>query len=374
MLNILKKTLLLMFVCVAVSATSAPAIPPAIVIPEPLLEEELLDIHRKQIDARIDWWKESLLLAKSETEIQHSGEKLLGDYLLYPSPYYQQAFAEETLKQYTDVLNGKAFSDDDSFVLLKRINAALTLTKMDPPQMQPALQMLIADKNEGLRYIGWQGYDRMRKNLLNGTARQLQPLLEAVKKAVASETNPILLSAVYEVMNLQKIEGNVNEKLRLQADKAFLEALQGSWASRCRQVEKAKSKNVELLAALRTAVAALGSIGEDLKRADPKDAKSLTLCLQMLFDLSAAVAQRYDRVWQNSTTSTDLLESCSTLLSVCEKTLNLLADTKHEFLAKKLNPKINVPARGAAVLEAVLVHWAEALKAKGVKESSAAGE
>ncbi|MBN1943391.1 MAG: hypothetical protein JW849_08880 [Phycisphaerae bacterium] len=364
----LKHMPLLVFACAALLiSAAAKAIPPAINIPEPLLEGKLLGTHRKQIDDRVAWWKKSLLAAKTDEDIQRAGEKLLNDYQLYPNPNYQQAFAEETLKQYTDVLNGKAFSPDDSLVPLKRINAALILTQMEQPNMQPALQILVADKNEALRFLGWQGYDAMRKNLLNGSKEDLAPLIASTKTAVEKENNPILLSAVYRVMNLGKLEGQVREPLRQAADAAFLQALQTSWPRRCKQVRIIKTTRKDLLPALRVAVRTLRSIGKDLQSAGRKDAE-VTRCLQMTFDMAAAAAQTYDRAWQNRNTT--LLEPCTDLLEACESAFNALAGVKNAFLKEKLNPRNEVPDRGAAVLEAVLVHWAEALKDKGVQDTA----
>lgn len=381
-IKMLNKTLLLTCSCVVVllASSSATAIPKAIEIPETLREGKLLSTHRTQVNDRIAWWKKSLLSAKTDEEIQRAGEKLLGDYQLYPNPSYQKEFAEESLKQYTDVLNGTCFqtdpkdpkAQDDPLALLKRINAALILTKMDQPEMQPALQILVVDENEGLRFIAWQGYAAIRRNLFNGTEKELTPLLEAAKKASTEETNPILLSAIYRIMNLGTIEGNIDEKLRLSADAAFLQALQASWAGRCKQVQAAKGADKNLLPSLRLAVLATESIGADLKRAEPKDEQAVTRCMQMVFDLAAATAQTYDRAFQDQTANAALLDQCTDLLLACEDAMNTLADTKNTFLAEKTNRQANVPDRGAAVLEAVLVKWAEALKDKNVQESAPA--
>lgn len=378
----LKKTLLLTCITFVVLwfSTVATAIPPAINIPEGLRDGNLLTKHKQQIDDRIAWWKKSLLLAGNDEDIQRAGEKLLGDYLLYPNPSYQKTFAAETLKQYTDVLNGKVFeskpndadSKDGSLATLKRINTALVFKKMNQPELQPAMQILVNDKNEALRFIGWLGYDAMRKDLLNGTENNLKTFVEDVKKGAKEETNPILLSILYRVMNLGTITEDVNEKLRLEADTAFLQALQVSWAARCKQVQAAKSAEEDLLPSLRLAVMALGSIGNDLKHAEAKDDKSITLCLQMIYDMTLATAKTYDRAWQDRANSAGLLDQCTSLLLACESALNTLADTKNTFLTEKTDMKKDQADRGAAVLEAALVDWGEALKDKGVKEPDAA--
>lgn len=344
-------------------------IPKAIFIPEALRDGKLLSTHRKQVNDRIAWWKQQLLHAVTDEEIHRAGEKLLNDYQLYPNPSYQKEFAEETLKQYTDILNGKTFaSKPDPLALLKRINAALAITQMDQPNLQPGLQTLVNDKNEALRYIGWLGYSSIRKNLFNTTETRIKPFLQAVTQAVSKETNPILLSQVYRVINLGTITGTIDEKLRLKADEAFLQALQASWAARCRLVQAVKPENDTLLPAMRLAVMALQSIGEDLQK-NTKDPKAVTPCLQMVFDIASAAAQTYDRAWQNQQINNTLLEKCTNLLSACESALNALSGEKHTYLAEKTNPQVEVPARGAAVMEAVLVKWAQALKPKGVKDA-----
>jgi hypothetical protein len=381
-IKMLKQTLLLTCLCVVSSVstvTAAPkTIPQAITIPETLRDGKLLTQHKKQVDDRIAWWKESLLVANNDKDIQRATNKLLDDYRLYPNPSYQKQFAEETLRQFTNVLNGKVFKTklddptvmDDRLATLKRINAALVLAQMDQLEMQPALQILVADKNEALRFIGWEGYEVLRKSILNSTEKNLKPLLDAVKTSVGTETNPILLSAVYRVMNLGKIEGTVSTRLRLTADAAFLDALRASWSKRCKQVQSAAARE-KFLPAMKLAVLALRSIGSDLKKTGSKGEASVKLCLQMVFDVTAAAAQAYDRALQKHTPDDALREQCTDLLLMCEDALNTLAGAKNTFIADKTNLLKKVPARGAAVMEAVLVHWAEALKDKGVKESPA---
>ncbi len=376
----MKKTLLLTGSLVVLLASSwAMAIPPAINIPETLRESKLLTTGRQQVNDRIEWWKKSLMTAKTDEEIQRACEKLLDDYQLYPNPSYQGEFAEESFKQFKDVLTGKAFqaADDsaakeDPLVTLKRLNAALVLTKMDQPDMLPALEILVADSNEGLRFVGWQGYLASRKNLLNSNAKTLAPMLSAVQKTLAEETNPILLSAVYRVMNLGTIEGNTDPKRKQAADAAFISALQTSWPARCKQARAIPVENEHLLPSLQLAVQAIGSIGVDAIAAEPKDAKTLTQCLQMIFDLASGVAQTYDTAFADQTKNTALLEQCSALLVDCETAMNALSDANHTFLADTTDLKKDQPDRGAAVLEAVLVKWAEVLKDKGVKESAPA--
>lgn len=368
----LKQVRFLTILCVLLAAVAAaPAIPKAIEIPEALLDGKLLGKHRQQIHDRVEWWKKSLLAAQTDEDIQRAGEKLLDDYRLYPQATYQQAFAEETLQQYTDVLTGKAFAPDDPLRTLKRINAALVLAKMEQPNLQPAMRILVSDKNEALRFLGWQGYLALRRGVLAGDAKARAGFLEDVRKAVAEETNPILLAAVYRAMHLQEVR-KIDEKHRREAERGFLEALRSSWALRCKQARDVGKDGGELLSSLRLAVSALRGIGEDCSRVSPRDDAGITLCLQMVFDMAAAAAQTYDRVWQNRSDSA-LLESCTALLQTCEEALNILAGAKQEFLAEKINPRNTVPDRGAAVLEAVLVRWAEVLKDKGVRLSAAPG-
>lgn len=359
--------LVLAFLVLLLAGTTALAIPKAIEIPEALMEGKLLSTHRKQIVDRIQWWKKSLVTAKTDAEIQRACKKLLGDYLLYPNANYQQAFAEETIQNCKDVLDGQAVPADDPLRDHKILNLSLTLVKMPQSAMQDAFQTMTASKNEGGRYYGWKGYLALRPTLLNGKANALGPWITATTQAAVQESNPILLSMIYRVMNLGTIEEKVNEKNRLAADAAFLQALQTSWADKRKRVQAATEKDNDPLSALRNAVLVLRSLGEDFARQEPKDDKSVTLCLQMILDLADSTAKTFDRAWKRKEKNRNLLDQCTNMLRTCEQAMNNIAGTEHHFLAEKTNTQNNVPGRGAAVLEAIL-NWSDALKDKGVKE------
>mgnify|MGYP006301421139 FL=1 len=316
---------LLVSAVVFLLGTPVLAIPKAIEIPEALMQGELLTVHRNQIIDRIVWWKKSLLAAKTDSEIQRACQKLLGDYLLYTNRNYREAFAEETIKQCKEVLTGKDIAPDDSLRDLKMLNLSLVLAKMPQPAMEPAYQLMVGSSNEGIRFIGWKGYLAIRPVLLRGTEKNRAPMIAAATQALAKEDNPIILSMVYQVMNLGTVEEKIDVKIRLQADVNFLKAIQNSWPTRRKGVLTLEEGQDELLPALRNGVLALRSIGTDFALQEPKDDKSITLCLQLILDMAYSTAQTFDRAWQNPQANLNLLDQCTNMLQTCEEAMNAIA-------------------------------------------------
>ncbi len=355
----------LVFVVILLAGPAARAIPPAIVIPHDLMQTKLLRVHRKLIADRIEWWKQVLLSARTDEDLRYACEKLLGDYQLYPNRFYQNEFAEETVAQCTDVLTGKALSADDPLRTQKIINIALVLTRMHRLPVAPALQYMVASDNEALRFIGFQGYLALREAILQAGASGKTPLLDALRRSATEETNPLILTTVFQIMNPDGA-ADLPDSARLAAEKEFLPILQAVWDAQRKQFLTLHSDDdSDRVEAVRAAATAVAAIGRDANHTS--DGKTRTTCLQMILDLAQSAAKAYDLAWSKQGAYPKLLIEYAELLTACEKALNKLAGTNHTFLAEKTDRKRDVPGRGAAVREAVL-NWTDALKDQGVHD------
>ncbi len=336
----------------------------------------LLGIYKKQIRSRVQWWKYKFLIASDDKEVISARNSLLGDYDLYDSPNYHYAFAEIARVELMGLLNGKDIKKDDPLRTIKTINVALGLARMHHNSIQPALEFMVADKNQALRYIGWEGYRNTQNSLLEGT-KYLKIFAASLQKAIRDEKNPLVLKMVFNAMLLPPSDGRgVDRNMRKAAQKQFLQVLKESWGTLRKRVLAAKESQSDWVVALQGGVMSLGGIGNDLKVLTPtgNDAKvgpDTRQSLQMIVDMAQSAAKTFDRTWKKKDTNKKLLAACSQLLKTCEAALNSITGSRSKHLNKALSaPAEEVGDRAAAVMQGVL-NWADDLKEKGVKDPQA---
>ena len=350
-------------------------VPPVPSIPDDLMGGELLGIYKKQIRDRVSWWKQKLLFSNSDKEVISTRNSLLGDYGLYESPNYRYAFAEIALEELMGLLNGKDFRKDDPFRTIKIINVAIALAQMHKNSIQPALEFMVADKNQAIRYIGWEGYRHTRSSLLLAGGKYLEVFAASLKKVIRNEKNPLVLRMVFNAILLPAPgEMGLDKDTRIATQEQLLQVLKDSWSTLRKGVLIAKEPQSDWVTALQGGVVAMGRIGKELgdeARAEKKDAKEnqdTRQSLQMMVDMAQSAATTYDRIWKRKDANQKLLTACSKLLQTCEDGLNLITGLKKGYLKNALSdPPEKVGDRGAAVLQAVL-NWVDALKKEGVKD------
>ena len=349
-------------------------VPPVPSIPDDLMDGELLGIYKKQIRDRVNWWKQKFFFSNSDKEVISTRNSLLGDYGLYESPNYRYAFAEIALEELMGLLEGKDFRKDDPFRTIKIINVAIALGQMHKNSIQPALEFMVADKNQAIRYIGWEGYRNTRSSLLLAGGKYLNVFAASLKKAIRNEKNPLVLRMAFNAMLLPAPgKMGLDKDMRIATQEQLLQVLKDSWNTLRKGVLTAKEPQSDWVDALRDGVMALGGIGKELgdQASAEKDAKGThdtRQSLQMMVDMAQSAATTYDRIWKRKDANQKLLIACSKLLLTCEDGLNLITGLKKDYLKNALSaPPEKVGDRGAAVLQAVL-NWVDALKKEGVKD------
>jgi hypothetical protein len=371
------------FILILLAAGFAPSparaeedkIPPAINIPEALLEGELFTVYQKQIRDRVQWWKKRILFATDNDDLQKARDGFLGDYAYSDKPTYTSAFSRIAVEELTDPLKGKDIQADDKLRTQKIINVALLLSKLRSPSIQPALEYMVANNNEAVRYIGWRGYFNVR-GLLLAAPKALDALAASLGRALQQEKTPILLNELFNVTNLRILPTELKPEVRRAADVKFLNAIAPTWPQRCKQVESAQETGSGMVAAVHLGANALGNIAVDLKpqgepdKPSPEE-QSYRQALRMLLSLAGSTAQTYDRVRKTKNEKSKLLAECVDMLATCEQALNEATGKKETFLNNALTaPAETVGDRGAAVQMAVL-SWSDAIKAIAPEEPKA---
>ena len=357
-------------------APSAQAAPPAIEIPPELAQANLLGIHKKQIQARVKYWKDLLTNTSDTATVVKIRVTMLGrkDYgLLYDSVIYQNAYAKECASQMMGLLSGKAIpqTNSDRLKELKRLNVAMILSNMHQEPTLPAMYYMIRSHNQALRYLGWKGLVGTRKILLQSGRENVAKFIAVVKENLPKETNPLILEQTFTVMDFSGPEAAViSESTRKTVQQAFLPILQKAWDNYRTLLKETTAKPADdkkkidgdvLAVALAKGIDALAGIGKNLK--NPKDT---TTILQMTLNMADSAAKAYDKALGEEKNK-KTIKALAKLLLTCETAMNTTASLTQKYIDTALKVK-NPEERGPAVRSAVIVQWGDQLKKVGVKD------
>jgi hypothetical protein len=335
-------------------------------------QEQLLTSQRREVDKLIGWWKNRLLRASSAEDVVTVRKGLLGHYNFYDNQPWKTYYADQATKQLKDVLTGKALKSGDTRGELKQINAAMAVADMKHQAVQPALELLVASENQALRYFGWRGYEAIQPQILSAD-KPLETLLASLKRAISTETNPLILKLVFRTADLPD-NARLSRSTRAKVRSALLDALAGAWPTYRKNV--AGDSDPQALQAVTEAVNVLGELGgqlrQDAAEAGGEDKQALqarwTRSLQLLADMTDTAAQAWlDRAGQPQ----GFLKPMEDLLLACEAGLQASTGSEPDRLKQAVTAGDDVVGnREAAVLRANL-KWLAELKPLGVKQPAA---
>jgi len=351
-----KKTLLVVCLAMTLSITGLTS---AQLVPFPEISEDtdtLLKTHKRAINARIEWWKNKLLVADTVDAVSDSCKKLMHDYARSDNRTYKNFFVTSCVKQYLPLLSEKSEKKiplDDKLRREKLIQIASLLSKLRDRAILPALTSMAVNKNPAVRLLAWEGYKNSRARFIM-SRRATDEMLKEIEKALKTEKSPIVLRAVYRLMNFRGIDPElVSESTLKKINDFFLKILNATWNTRRLGVLEGKIQKIDRASREVTVLGYLGSV-------DGTTRKTKTKVLQMLLDMSSTAAGVYDRTLE---TDPEVNKACSLLLLECEQNLNAITETQSQLLEKGLTSKLE---SGAAVQRAIFT-WSDKLKNLGVK-------
>ncbi len=372
------KTLCLCFAMLVIllAAGQSQALPPKPNIPADAMKHQLLPAYRKQISQRIKWWKQLFVIARQNSDILDAREGLIGDYKLYSHPRYQLAFARESVKELKGMLEGKGFAAEDRLAEQKQINLAIAFSGFSSRGTSPALSVMVRSANEGMRYLGWAGYENICPQLLKIGPKTAGKFVKSAGAAAIAETNPLILRKILLVMKRAAEDKTVPARTARAVHKQLIDTLARAWPSWRGKVRSLDSAFAQSLA---SAVAVLAEVAPAAKQSKTKRTK----VLQMVVNLAYDAAYVYDQALQASAggfekitddqarkrkaqANQKLQQACEKLIPACEMALNKITGQSKTPLAQAQATKVD---RGAAVLGAVL-DWAADLKNQGVIDPS----
>jgi hypothetical protein len=351
------------------SAALAQAQPKMPEISPELMETRLLQIHRKAVQARIDWWKGKLASATTDEEIIEARKNIRRDYSRYLNDVYREAFTEMATASLMPMLQGQGLDLTTRLDQLRQLNVAIVLTKMKYLPSLPALKVMIASDNQALQYLGWQGYGQLQPKLLAKGGEPLKSYLALLADTITPETNPLILRPIFSAL---AAEGMTLPKAQApQASKKLLGRFEAIWPMLRKSIPPKSSGDATasspgdpvVFDLAEPAVSAVMNIAANL----PADASAeKTRCLQLVYSMAQTAAAEYDRAFQQAPPDGASMARMGDLLSLCEDALSAMTGQKKQYVAEALQADV---ARGAAVQEAVLIKWLDDLKPMGVKEA-----
>lgn len=340
------------------SAAVAQAQPKMPDISPELMETRLLQIHRKAVQARLDWWIGQMKTATTDEEIIEARRNLRRDYSRYLNDVYREAFTEMATASLLPMLQGQGGDSSSRLDEIRRLNVAIVLSQMKYLPSTPALKVMVTGENQAMQYLGWQGYGQLQPKVLAKGGEPLKSYLALLGDTITPETNPLILRPIFSAL---AAEGMTLPKAQApQACKTLLAGFDSVTPMLRKSISADMPVVFDLIA---PAVAAVANIAANL----PADASAeKTRCLQAVYSIAQTAAAEYDRATQVPPPDRATMGRVGDVLQECESALEAISGQKKQFIAQALQADV---APGAAVQEAVLVKWLDTLKPMGVKEA-----
>jgi len=345
-------------VCLAlgmIAVSPLAAKPPPIKIDPASLSGGLTASDEKQINARIAFWCETIAAAGDQAALQEAREGLLGDFRRYRSGNYRNTFARFAavlMPPALDKLQGK-----DSLKRLQEIHLAIAISRMSQRTIQPALDVLVAHRNPGVRLLGWRGYVAIRPQVLLKSSA-IEAMFASIAKHAKSESVPLVAAQLFEALHLPLaapagVEKDVYSKAQGQA----LEILRAALPLQCAHLAGGDAGFARPCEAALSALQTYGRVYTGQRSIEDS-------ILQHVVDIASAAAKAYEQAAGKGPTA----KTCAGLLIKTEWALSKTSGISERFLQKPLtNRRMSAGEKVPAVLLGIH-NWIDRLKDRGVSK------
>jgi hypothetical protein len=353
-----KKTLtglvLLVLAAAVVVASASPDEPPKIVIPETSLLTGLSPQERSTVEAYIKYYAGPLRDAETPQAVVQARRALIDGYNLYPSAVYQDFYASTAVAVLSPLLR----KPPAKLRNVKEINTAMVFGELRRLAAQSGYEVLVASKNDGVRYLGWRAYRQMSTEILAEGGEPAGTFYASLRKAAASERSPIVTEELFRTLTppeffLRPIEAEALKKAR----RELFSILQVAWLRWCVQVRRGNA------GAVRSLNVGLGAILTSRRVLEQDDATKRQVC-QSLLDMVWAAAKAY----AEDKGSGEVAEAFTPWLIDLEGALNVAAGAAQKPVANALRAKDVAAADKAFMVDLGAHEWVDRLKPIGVKD------
>jgi hypothetical protein len=328
--------------------------PQPINIPAANLKSGLTETDVAQIKLHVEYWLSEIAGAKSAGHIYAAREGLVADYNKFASSDpYKMEFARTTGGLIEATL--LKLDTNDRLVSLKEMNIAISVSEMSQLKTVAALDILIAHRNPGVRFLGWRGYRAIRDDAIRAGKASSEPIFTALEKHAAGVSSPLVAGVMVDIMSIDK-SALLTSAFRKAFDrnfKALLVLLKPCYA-------RLAAGDARWAAPCYAAISMLINASEFYKP-DPKMARTI---LQQLVNMAQAGAKAY----AHAEGAGPAAFKCSPMLLRVEPILGELSNNTNRDIRKPLiNKKMGAAEKATAVRLAVL-DWIERLEELGIKK------
>jgi hypothetical protein len=306
-----------------------------------------------QIRSHVKYWTNQLASAKTPGDIYQAQEGFTEDYEKYnKSIRYQSVFARNTATIIRPVM--EKLSPNDKLISVKEINFALILSKMPQLGTIGAIDAMVAHKNPGVRFLGWKGYLGIRDQAIR-SRKEAKILFAALKKHAGTEPNPLVASAIVDVLNIKKA---------LLTSKPFTKAFDENFKTLIGVLkncsDRLASGDSSWARPCVAAIPILQTAAEVYKPAKDKN----TLIIQQMINIAQAAAKAFAAYNGQGVGASQ----CVPLLLQIEPAIGKLTGNNDVDIREPLNNKKIGPGEKSSAVRLGVLEWIDRLEELGIKK------
>ena len=284
----------------------------------------------RKIDEILKSVATAIVVAKDEEAVVKARKRAIDEYRFSRSAYSYTRMAATRLTP----LLGAGIEATDPLRILKVVNVAMALSRMPQVTIQPALETMVVHANPAVRLLGWTAYFRTRNRLMSQGEAFAKKMYAALDKAGLTENSPPVLAAMFRMMETSAAPAGFSVTDWQKARARWLTTLRRNWRRWCGKMvageaEMARASEMLVRVALSHATAAIA------EEKDPKKLKAKKRpFVQMVYDVAWSASKAYQKAHGKG--NAPLVVQSGALLRDCERGLNALAGTEHNFIISAL--------------------------------------
>lgn len=304
---------------------------------------------RQQVEQFVAHWTDVMLTTEADAEVSNARQRLVEGFAKCPdSAQYQTAYAAAVVDSVRPVLR----SQDR----LRQVNAALVVANTRNMRIRPVLDEMVRHDNPAVRYLGWQGYQRVRTLVLAQGRAYSEPMFAGLDEQLKSETVPFVLRRLLEMLYLPPVRPQViSEGDYRWARERAMEIFLAGWSEQCGRILLGGGQMPD---AMRRGLWAISGFRRIIGDSQAERSK----LAQPLLDVMYCASRAYDEADAGSD-GDRVRRANAMLLSQAEEELHNLTELRRGHVSRALEDP-DVPDRGAEVRRAVL-QWVDDLADAG---------
>ncbi|MBT3277929.1 MAG: hypothetical protein HN909_09435 [Phycisphaerales bacterium] len=360
-------TLLTLFLAASLSVAALPK-GPELNIPDAVAS--LTSTHKAQIANRVAHWAGLIKTALSASTMIEIRDTILSkrDLTLRSASVYREAYVAELVKQIAPLLEAKALpADSPKLQWIKQINIAILFSKLPQANALDVQVKLLSMPQKAMQLMGLRGLARQKKNLFRGET--FTTITAAMSKTLPTETNPLILSACCDVLNLSRSDAKTLLAPKRAAVAQAATATMVQVVARLRANLSSGKIAFDPSAPTSAAAAktALKTLRDNMSVLTGKPAT--TQALQLTMDVADGALIAYEAGLDQGEKSNLAATSAAVLVEV-ESAFVFLSKKSKNYIGSALRTR-SIDERLPNVGEAVVDKWADELKGFGITGPSA---